>query len=73
MVFGEDHSRMMVGDGAENLAIVRRMSLGLINQNKTIKGSRKSKCHLAAWSTTHLQTLLGLQPVTPAATAAASP
>ncbi|MEO6280066.1 hypothetical protein [Roseateles sp.] len=49
------------------------MSLGLINQNKTIKGSRKSKRHLAAWSTTHLQTLLGLQPITPATSAAALP
>lgn len=61
VAFGEDASRIRVGDGAQNFAILRRMSLNLINQNKTIKGSKKSKRHLAAWSTTHLQTLLGLQ------------
>ena len=73
VVFGEDDSRVRVGHGAENFAIVRRMSLNLINQNKTIKGSKKSKRHLAAWSTTHLQTLLTLQavPVSAASSGAA--
>lgn len=59
--FGEDDSRIRVGNGAQNFAILRRMALNLINQNKTIKASKKSKRNLAAWSTSRLQELLGLQ------------
>lgn len=67
VVFGEDDSRIRVGHGAENFAVLRRMILNLINQNKTSKGSKKSKRHLAAWSTSPLQTLVGLQtPSSPA-------
>jgi len=32
------------------------MTLNLINQNTTIKSSKKSKCKLAAWSTTVFRT-----------------
>ncbi|MBW8829384.1 MAG: hypothetical protein JF606_08130 [Burkholderiales bacterium] len=41
-------SRVRVGHGAENVAILRRMTLKLINQNTTIKSSKKSKRKLAA-------------------------
>jgi len=68
--FGEDASRIRVGDGAQNFAILRRMTLNLINQNKTIKASKKSKRNLAAWSTTRLQELLGLQHLSPLGAAA---
>ena len=59
--FGEDASRIRVGDGAQNFAILRRMALNHINQDKTIKASKKSKRQMAAWSTVRLQQLLGLQ------------
>jgi predicted transposase YbfD/YdcC len=59
--FREDNCRTRVGHGAENFAILRRMTLNLINQNTTIKSSKKSKRKLAAWSTARLQELLGLQ------------
>jgi hypothetical protein len=71
--FREDHSRIRVGHGAENFAIFRRMTLNLINQDKTLKVSKKSKRQLAAWSTTHLQALLGLQVPSPQAVAVAAP
>jgi predicted transposase YbfD/YdcC len=61
VAFREDLSRVRVGHGAENFAVLRRMTLNLINQNRTIKASKKSKRKLAAWSTTRLQELLGLQ------------
>ncbi|HET9641778.1 MAG TPA: ISAs1 family transposase [Burkholderiaceae bacterium] len=61
VTFREDLSRVRVGHGAENFAILRRMTLNLINQNTTIKSIKKSKRKLAAWSTTCLQELLGLQ------------
>lgn len=59
--FREDDCRIRVGHGAENFAILRRMTLNLINKNTTIKASKKSKRNLAAWSTSRLQELLGLQ------------
>ena len=37
MLFSENASRVRVGHSAVKLAIVQRMSLNLINQNKTIK------------------------------------
>jgi hypothetical protein len=43
-----------------------------INQNTTIKSSKKSKRKLAAWSTTRLQELLGLQAYPQASKAADS-
>lgn len=65
VIFREDQCRVRVGHGAENFAIIRRMTLNLINQNKTIKASKKSKRNLAAWSTTRLQEFLGLQEPSP--------
>jgi predicted transposase YbfD/YdcC len=70
VAFGEDLSRVRVGHGAENFAVLRRMTLNLINQNTTIKSSKKSKRKLAAWSTTRLQELLGLQELSATAGAA---
>jgi predicted transposase YbfD/YdcC len=73
VAFREDLSRVRIGHGAENFAILRRMTLNLINRNTTIKSSKKSKRNLAAWSTTRLQELLGLQePPAQAATAVAT-
>jgi predicted transposase YbfD/YdcC len=70
--FREDLSRIRAGHGPENFAILRRMTLNLINQNTTIKSSKKSKRKLAAWSTTRLQELLGLQAYPQASKAADS-
>lgn len=72
VTFREDLSRVRVGHGAENFAILRRMTLNLINQNTSIKSSKKSKRKLAAWSTTRLQELLGLQEVPAQASAVLS-
>jgi predicted transposase YbfD/YdcC len=72
--FRKDDCRIRTGHGAENFAILRRMTLNLINKNTTIKASKKSKRNLAAWSTTRLQELLRLQDLVAqeaAATAAA--
>lgn len=60
VVFREDDSRIRVGHGAENFAIIRRMSLNLMNQNKTSKISKKCQRKLAAWNTTKLEEILGL-------------
>lgn len=64
VVFREDDSRIRVGHGAENFAIIRRMSLNLMNQNKTSKISKKCQRKLAAWNTEKLAEILGLRDLT---------
>jgi predicted transposase YbfD/YdcC len=52
VVFREDDSRIRVGHGAENFAILRRISLNLMNQNtaaKVRKISKKCQRKIAAW------------------------
>lgn len=61
VVFREDDSRIRVGHGAENFAIIRRMSLNLMNQNTaTKKISKKCQRKMAAWNTKKLEAILGL-------------
>lgn len=47
LVFHEDHARTRTGDGAENLALLRRIALNLIKQHPA-KGSLKGKRYRAA-------------------------
>jgi predicted transposase YbfD/YdcC len=62
VVFREDDSRIRVGHGAENFAVLRRMSLNLMNQNTaTKKISKKCQRKLAAWNTKRLEDILGLR------------
>ena len=65
VVFREDDSRIRVGHGAENFAILRRMSLNLMNQQnsaaKTPKISKKCQRKMAAWNSDKLEVLLGLR------------
>lgn len=60
MTFNEDDCRIRVGDGAENFAILRRMSLNLLKQEKSTKTSMNIKRQKAGWSTKYLETVLGL-------------
>jgi predicted transposase YbfD/YdcC len=64
MAFDEDDCRIRKGDGAQNFAILRRIALNLVKQEKSDK---KTSVHIkrlkAGWSTDYLQTLLGLQPL----------
>jgi predicted transposase YbfD/YdcC len=49
MEFGDDLSRYRSGDGAKNMAVVRRFAVGLVRANKT-KGSVKTRPKAAGWS-----------------------
>ena len=60
MTFAEDDCRIRVGDGAHNFAILRRIALNLIKQEKSTKTSVNIKRLQAGWSTDYLETLLGL-------------
>lgn len=58
--FYEDDCRIRVGDGAQNFAILRRMSLNLLKQEKSSKTSMNIKRQKAGWSTKYLEKVLGL-------------
>ena len=58
VTFGEDLSRLRVGHGAKNMAVVRHFALNLVRQvadNRSIKRRRKR----AAWDPQYLLEILG--------------
>ena len=61
--FDEDDCRIRRGDGAHNFAILRRIALNLVKQEKSDKSSVRLKRLRAGWSTDYLQKLLGLHPL----------
>jgi predicted transposase YbfD/YdcC len=63
VVFGEDDCRLHVGHGAQNFAILRRIVLNLIKQDKATKASIKRKWNRLSWSPDYLQSLFGLVPL----------
>ena len=64
MTLREDDCRIRIrirtGDGAQNFAILRRIALNLIKQERSGKSSMNIKRQRAGWSTTCLEKLLGL-------------
>ena len=63
VTFNEDACRIRRGDGAQNFAILRRIALNLIKQEKSGKSSVRTKRLKAGWSIDYLQKLLGLRPL----------
>ena len=61
MTFDEDDCRIRAGHGTQNFAIMRRIALNLLKQEKSTKTSLNIKRLQAGWSTGYLQTVLGLQ------------
>ena len=57
VAFKEDLSRYRTGNGAKNMAVVRRFSLNLIRANKA-KGSIKTKRKVAGWDPAFLLQIL---------------
>ena len=60
VAFGEDDSRVRIGNAAENLSRVRRLALMLLNREKTCKLGVKSKRKKAARNRDCLLTVLGI-------------
>ncbi len=58
MSFREDESRIRIGNAAENLAIVRRIALNLLKQEKTNKTGISCKRKKAGWSNQYLMKVL---------------
>jgi predicted transposase YbfD/YdcC len=59
VAFGEDHSQVRTGSGAENLGRVRRLALSMLKQDESVDGGTETKRLRAAWDTEYLEHLLG--------------
>jgi predicted transposase YbfD/YdcC len=59
--FKDDLSRYRAGNGAKNMATIRRFSLNLVRANKR-KGSVKIRRKTAGWNTEYLMEILSLPP-----------
>lgn len=56
--FNEDNSRIRKDNAPENLAIIRHIALNLLKQNKSDKGSIRSKRNRAGWDNDYLLEIL---------------
>jgi predicted transposase YbfD/YdcC len=60
VAMGEDDSRVRKGHAPENLALLRRVALALLKQEKTAKVGVKAKRHKAGWDENYLMKVLGV-------------
>jgi predicted transposase YbfD/YdcC len=58
VTFREDASRIRKGHGAENFSLLRRMAIGLLNQEKSTKRSLRQKTRKAAMSPEYMLDVL---------------
>ena len=58
MAFANDASRVRVGHEAENLSLLRRMALNVLQQDHSKKGGVKARRLRAGWDTPYLLHLL---------------
>ena len=56
--FDDDRNRARTGHAQENLSIIKRMALNLLNQDRTTKLGIKAKRKKAAWDNQYLQSIL---------------
>ncbi|RJG27218.1 ISAs1 family transposase, partial [Massilia cavernae] len=60
VAFREDDCRIRVGEAAQNFAILRRIALNLLKNEKTTKLGIAGKRLKAGWNTDYLAKVLGL-------------
>jgi predicted transposase YbfD/YdcC len=58
IAFREDESRIRMGHGPENFAVLRHIALNLLRQETTFRGSIKLKRHRAGWNDSYLKKVL---------------
>lgn len=62
VVFREDDSRVRIGHAPENLALVRKITHNLLQQEKTLKRGIKTKRLKAGWDEDYLLKILNINP-----------
>jgi predicted transposase YbfD/YdcC len=62
VAFREDDSRVRVGHAPENLALVRKLTHNLLQQETTLKRGIKTKRLRAGWDRSYLLKILGVTP-----------
>lgn len=60
--YGEDNSRVRAGNAPENLALVRKLTHNLLEQETTLKRGIKTKRLVAGWDRSYLLKILGIKP-----------
>ncbi len=60
IAFREDESRVRIGHAGENPAIIRKLALNLLRNEKTAKGGVKAKRLQAGWDGDYLLTVIGV-------------
>ncbi|MDJ0801207.1 MAG: ISAs1 family transposase [Calothrix sp. MO_167.B12] len=58
VTFNEDHCRVRSGNSPRNLALLRRMALNALNQEKSLKRSLRQKMKRAAMNNNYMMTVL---------------
>ncbi|BAZ69422.1 transposase ISAs1 family protein [Fischerella sp. NIES-4106] len=58
IAFDEDESRIRKDNAPENFAVLRQISLNLLNQEKTLKKGVKRKRNKAGWDNDYLEKIL---------------
>lgn len=61
VAFREDDCRIRVGEAAQNFAILRRIALNLLKNEKTTKLGIAGKRLKAGWNADYLAKVLGLK------------
>jgi len=56
--FDDDKNRTRTGYAQENLSIIKRIALNMINKDKTSKIGIKAKRKKAGWSNSYLQQII---------------
>ncbi|MCD4741569.1 MAG: ISAs1 family transposase [Desulfobacteraceae bacterium] len=59
IAFREDESRIRKDNAPENFAVLRHITLKLLKNEKTFKGSIKTKRLMAGWETSYLEKVIG--------------
>ena len=62
VVFDEDDSRVRVGNAPENLALVRKLTHNLLQQETTLKRGIQTKRLKAGWDRSYLLKILNVKP-----------
>lgn len=61
VAFREDESRARIGHSQDNLAVVRKITLNLLKNEKTEKGGVKNKRLQAGWDDEYLEKVIGVR------------